>query len=58
MAYKDWLDKPTEVDFYRGITENAPGAKESAATYVAIGLGYLYGLKKVKKKKNRDKRLY
>lgn len=50
-GYNDWISRPTEVDFYRGITENAPGAKESAFTYAAIGLGAWYGVKKVKKKK-------
>ena len=45
-----WIDKPTEVDFYRGITDNAPDAKSSAITYGAIVAGFLYG-KKVKKKK-------
>lgn len=52
-GYKDWIDRPTEVDFYKGIIENAPGAKESAMTYAAIGLGALYGVKKVKKKKKK-----
>jgi hypothetical protein len=52
-GYKDWIDRPTEVDFYRGIIENAPGAKESAMTYAAIGLGVVYGAKKVKKKKKK-----
>jgi hypothetical protein len=46
-----WLDGPTEADFYRGITDKAPGAKESAMTLAAVGLGYMYGLKKAKKKK-------
>jgi hypothetical protein len=47
-----WIDKPTEVDFYQGITDNAPSAKDSAFTYGAIVAGYLYG-KKVKKKKKK-----
>jgi hypothetical protein len=47
-----WIDKPTEVDFYRGIIDNAPDAKDSAVTYGAIVAGYLYG-KKVKKKKKK-----
>lgn len=47
----EWLDGPTEVDFYRGITDHAPGAKESAISLAAVGLGYMYGFKKAKKKK-------
>ena len=48
-----WLDGPTEVDFYRGITGNAPGEKESAISLAAVGLGYMYGLKKANKKKKK-----
>lgn len=52
-GYKDWVDRPTEVDFYKGIIENAPGAKENAIAYATLGLGVVIGAKKVKKKKKK-----
>jgi hypothetical protein len=49
----EWLDGPTEVDFIRGITDQAPSAKDSALALAAVGLGYLYGIKKAEKKKRK-----
>jgi hypothetical protein len=49
----EWLDGPTEVDFIRGITDQAPDAKDSALALAAVGLGYLYGYKTAEKKKRK-----